>query len=607
MEKGLPMLNHVLQHTLRGLCCDTQWVYAIFWRILPRNYPPPKWESEGGAADRSKGNKRNWILVWEDGFCDFPACASAKEAQIGSRYGNHSFNHAADHESSEAAMVMHPELFFKMSHEVYNYGEGLMGKVAADNSHKWVYREPLEHEISFLSPWHGSLDPHPRTWEAQFKAGIQTIAVISVREGLVQLGSTKKVVEDLNFVIMMQRKFNYLQSIPGVFVPHPSPLPGSKLRRDGGGVDGSSPTDGGPVWSGSRDQNLINEIFPKSSPNLDPFRIMNALSKQQFSSGVLGIKRPPEPSDHHIPGGLGLPTSISGGRENGFLAPGSALSFNHGGSPGRFDTSGRQSNHHGQPECPSPPKALNTGQNPSSISLLPSMSSLHNLLSKLPSVTAPPESNAGLSSSSPSRLSLTTNAQLQQQKQQQQAALPRQPISPSSSTDSPRRGMSIPGADELDPSPTSPSPSGQQQHTVGNDTGGPMSTSPGQLDHNTTGGGRETSCTTSGAQVQVQQQQRQYSSSCSRGSTEFAVDSRSFQSRDHHHGHGHRAGSGSGTSSSGCSKDMMGPPPPAPAAASKDKLTSFLDSFDQDSLTDLGLNDDLENSETYNSFLNEII
>ncbi|BBN13081.1 hypothetical protein MPTK1_6g00620 [Marchantia polymorpha subsp. ruderalis] len=60
-----------------------------------------------------------------------------------------------------------------MSHEVYNYGEGLMGKVAADNSHKWVYREPLEHEISFLSPWHGSLDPHPRTWEAQFKAGIQ--------------------------------------------------------------------------------------------------------------------------------------------------------------------------------------------------------------------------------------------------------------------------------------------------------------------------------------------------------------------------------------------------------------------------------------------------
>jgi hypothetical protein len=38
-------------------------------------------------------------------------------------------------------------------------GGRLMGKVAADNSHKWVYREPMEHEISFISPWHGSLDP----------------------------------------------------------------------------------------------------------------------------------------------------------------------------------------------------------------------------------------------------------------------------------------------------------------------------------------------------------------------------------------------------------------------------------------------------------------
>ncbi len=36
----------------------------------------------------------------------------------------------------------------------------LMGKVAADNSHKWVYREPLQHGNNGLSsPWHGSIDP----------------------------------------------------------------------------------------------------------------------------------------------------------------------------------------------------------------------------------------------------------------------------------------------------------------------------------------------------------------------------------------------------------------------------------------------------------------
>lgn len=182
---------------------DSQWVYGVFWRILPRSYPPPKWDAENGIYDRSKGNKRNWILAWEDGFCDFSECARAAV-------------------ESNTGPGLQPELFFKMSHEVYNFGEGLMGKVAADNSHKWIFRDPLEHEINFLSPWHNSIDPHPRTWGAQFKSGVQTIAVIAVREGLVQLGAIQKVIEDLNFVIHLQRKFNYLLAIPGVFLPHPS-------------------------------------------------------------------------------------------------------------------------------------------------------------------------------------------------------------------------------------------------------------------------------------------------------------------------------------------------------------------------------------------------
>ena len=46
MEEQLNSLavTHLLQHTLRSLCIheNSQWVYAVFWRILPRNYPPPK-------------------------------------------------------------------------------------------------------------------------------------------------------------------------------------------------------------------------------------------------------------------------------------------------------------------------------------------------------------------------------------------------------------------------------------------------------------------------------------------------------------------------------------------------------------------------------------
>ncbi|GAB2214214.1 hypothetical protein Droror1_Dr00018554 [Drosera rotundifolia] len=222
MEEQLSPLavTHLLQHTLRSLCLqeNSQWVYAVFWRILPRNFPPPKWDSHAGVYDRSRGNRRNWILVWEDGFCNFAASTAAAEINANdypsrSLYGNCEFQHLQG---------LQPELFFKMSHEIYSYGEGFIGKVASDHSHKWIHKEPTEQEINFLSAWQNSADSQPRTWEAQFQSGIKTIALIAVREGVVQLGALHKVVEDLSYVVLLRKKFGYIESIPGVLLPHPS-------------------------------------------------------------------------------------------------------------------------------------------------------------------------------------------------------------------------------------------------------------------------------------------------------------------------------------------------------------------------------------------------
>lgn len=44
------------------------------------------------------------ILVWEDGFCDVYECERAGTGYMKGRFGT--------------------DVFFKMSHEVYNYGEG---------------------------------------------------------------------------------------------------------------------------------------------------------------------------------------------------------------------------------------------------------------------------------------------------------------------------------------------------------------------------------------------------------------------------------------------------------------------------------------------------
>jgi len=197
MEEQLSPLavTHLLQHTLRSLCAhdDAQWVYAVFWRILPRNYPPPKWDLHGGIYDRTRGNRRNWILAWEDGFCNFAASGCDHE---GAAAPAAAYTERAAGQEANQQQGLQPELFFKMSHDIYKHGEGLIGKVAADHSHKWVFQEaqpPQEHEINLISSWSNPADSHPRTWEAQFQSGIKTIALIAVREGVVQLGSMKKV------------------------------------------------------------------------------------------------------------------------------------------------------------------------------------------------------------------------------------------------------------------------------------------------------------------------------------------------------------------------------------------------------------------------------
>jgi len=67
------------------------------------------------------------ILVWEDGFCNFSACGGASSTTTSdSRGSSNSFLSVRQQQQDEepVELTMNPDLFFKMSHEVYNYGEG---------------------------------------------------------------------------------------------------------------------------------------------------------------------------------------------------------------------------------------------------------------------------------------------------------------------------------------------------------------------------------------------------------------------------------------------------------------------------------------------------
>ncbi|KAK8691301.1 hypothetical protein V6N13_074816 [Hibiscus sabdariffa] len=67
----------------------------------------------------------------------------------------------------------------------------LVGKVASDKCHKWVFKEPTDCEPNISNYLQSCFDAHTPEWTDQFDSGIQTIGVIQAGHGLLQLGSWK--------------------------------------------------------------------------------------------------------------------------------------------------------------------------------------------------------------------------------------------------------------------------------------------------------------------------------------------------------------------------------------------------------------------------------
>ncbi|GAB4849483.1 hypothetical protein Ancab_004277 [Ancistrocladus abbreviatus] len=180
-----------LHEALRSICLNSDWTYSVFWTIRPR----PR--VRGGNGCKVGDDNGSLMLMWEDGFCRGRA------------------GECLDDIDSEDPVR---KAFSKMSIQLYNYGEGLMGKVASDKCHKWVFKEPSECEPNISNYWQSSFDALPPEWTDQFESGIQTIAVIQAGHGLLQLGSCKIIPEDLHFVLRMRHTFESLGYQSGFYL-----------------------------------------------------------------------------------------------------------------------------------------------------------------------------------------------------------------------------------------------------------------------------------------------------------------------------------------------------------------------------------------------------
>ncbi|KAL9993605.1 putative transcription factor bHLH family [Helianthus debilis subsp. tardiflorus] len=156
-----------LHQQLRNLCFNTDWKYAVFWKLK---------------------HQPQMMLSWEDAYCNDKEKNDCSEI-------NNWFTNANDNLKDEWYPQDHLGLAIaNMCYRVYSIGEGVVGRVAATGKHQWISGVQLVNSLC-------SIEEHSDGWKSQFTAGIRTIVVIAVGSyGVIQLGSLKTITEDLKLV-----------------------------------------------------------------------------------------------------------------------------------------------------------------------------------------------------------------------------------------------------------------------------------------------------------------------------------------------------------------------------------------------------------------------
>lgn len=187
-----------LHQTLKNLCFKSGWCYAVFWKLKRRS---------------------RMVLTWEDGFYEYPPSLNVGGKISCSETGGNPLVQGGARHDTEGQIGL---AVAQMSYCVYFMGEGIIGRVAFTGKHQWVFGDGGTNTLGTAA---GNavnnrcmLEKYPSGWEVQFAAGIKTIAVIAVPQGVVQLGSTQMMMENLEWVDHVKSSFGTLQSVPGAMV-----------------------------------------------------------------------------------------------------------------------------------------------------------------------------------------------------------------------------------------------------------------------------------------------------------------------------------------------------------------------------------------------------
>nr|XP_011457575.1 PREDICTED: transcription factor bHLH157-like isoform X2 [Fragaria vesca subsp. vesca] len=157
-EKG-----SVIKEKLRGLCVGNGWSYGVFWRF----------------------DQRNSMLL-----------------TMGEAY----------YEEHMGAVIEN------MLSQVHMLGEGVIGQTAFTGKHQWMHSDAYNGQWNSCNPIEScsNLFQDDSEFHCQFSSGVKTIATVSVESGVIQFGSTEKIMERLEFLDETKRVFQEIKNLHGI-------------------------------------------------------------------------------------------------------------------------------------------------------------------------------------------------------------------------------------------------------------------------------------------------------------------------------------------------------------------------------------------------------
>lgn len=189
-------MGFLLKEMLKALCGSNQWSYAVFWKI---------------------GCQNSKFLIWEE--CHYQLLPNFESSGSGSSklplaeregcwgYQSSSTQHA-NHAEDKLYSLINKMMLNK---QISLVGEGIVGRAAFTGNHQWILSSNYNRDAyppEVLNELH-----------QQFVAGMQTIAVIPVLpHGVVQLGSSFAIMENLMFVNDVKSLILRLESVPGALL-----------------------------------------------------------------------------------------------------------------------------------------------------------------------------------------------------------------------------------------------------------------------------------------------------------------------------------------------------------------------------------------------------